>query len=215
MDEPTFDTLARVVGGLSRRDLTRTLGALTVGGFVVWQHPRADARNKKKGNNKKKNNKKKNKECPGGCGDFTRCCDGACLNVVSDRNNCGDCGTVCGTGFYCANAVCTPCDNPLALCTVAGQEQCVDVRTDRNNCGSCGNICPKDPSLSSRDLVCQNGQCICTGTVCPNGLCCPTGYIVCVADGAACCPTDHLPCNGRCCPPGYRCGGTCGSTCCR
>ena len=34
-------------------------------------------------------------------------CDLSCVNFVTDPNNCGDCGVVCGEGETCTNGTCT------------------------------------------------------------------------------------------------------------
>ena len=216
MDGDRFDQFLRSLArSWPRRSLTRSLASLALAGALVRDPFVAEANRKKKKKKRKKDRKKG--ECEPRCGGGTLCCDDRCVNVVSDRNNCGACGKQCGVTELCRNAQCVPCDNPFALCTVAGDVQCVDVRTDRNNCGSCGNICPKDPSNAARDFVCQGGQCVCSGTVCTNGRCCPANFNVCVGEGTSCCPTDfpQVCPSGICCPAGYNCGGTCGQDCCR
>ena len=40
------------------------------------------------------------------CGTGKRYCNTACADVLSDKNNCGTCGNVCGSGMNCANGVC-------------------------------------------------------------------------------------------------------------
>jgi hypothetical protein len=132
---------------------------------------------------------------------------------LTDPTNCGACGNQCAAGQYCSNAQCLPCESPLALCTIAGQQQCVDLQTDRTSCGSCGLLCYTDPRTPERNFVCQAGQCICTGTTCPSGRCCPAGFSCNRDDG--CCPEGGDYCgNGRCCPSGFTCGGNCGQECC-
>lgn len=214
MDAHRFDSLARALGaGSSRRGLARVFGGLALGGGIV-AHGAERAEAKKKKNKNKKKDKKKQKKCQKHC-QSSICCDGTCVDVITDRNNCGACGNVCGAGQYCFNTQCTPCENPLALCTIAGQEQCVNLQTDRDNCGSCGNLCPRSPTEPRRDFYCEAGQCKCSGVVCANGTCCPSDFNVCVAGGAGCCPTNYHSCNdGRCCPNGFTCGGNCGSECC-
>src|SRR4051812_29402753 len=51
------------------------------------------------------------------------CCKNHCRNVLSDRNNCGTCGTKCGYQQLCCNGI----------CTVAAY--------DVNNCGKCAHVC--------------------------------------------------------------------------
>lgn len=216
MDGRAFDNLTRAVGGgSSRRAFGRFLGAVAAGGLFLPGYGAAEAKNKKKKKNaKNKKNQKKKNECPGGCSGGLYCCNGACVDLLSNNSHCLECGRACLTGQFCSGGTCSPCESPSALCMIAGQQRCINLQTDNNNCGSCGNVCPKDPAIPRRDFVCQGGQCVCNGTICPNGSCCPSDFNVCVDNGAACCPTNHTPCKGRCCEPGLKCGGTCESTCC-
>lgn len=212
MDGRAFDDIARVIGvSSSRRAFSRSLGALVAGGLFAMGSGGAGAKKKKK--SAKNNKKNKKKDCPGGCSGGTVCCDGVCVNVITDRNNCGTCGNTCAVEQICDNTTCKSCESPRALCTVAGQQQCVDLKTDSANCGSCGNFCRQE-SNPLRNQICENGMCRCPVVTCDNGQCCPTGYTVCVDGGIACCPDNHTPCNGRCCEPGFKCGGACTSTCC-
>src|SRR5262249_55771873 len=65
-------------------------------------------------------------------------CDGCEVNIESDSNNCGGCGTICSAGDTCQSGACAPCSSNL--------------QTDSNNCGACGNVC-------SAGDTCQNGAC--------------------------------------------------------
>lgn len=220
MDADRFDMLLRTLARSSpRRSIAGALASLLLAGkFNGHQYLAASANKKKKRKKKKKKDKDKDKnDCDPRCSGGTLCCNGRCVSVLTDRENCGECGKACGVSEICRNAQCAPCDDPFALCTVAGTQQCVNVKTDRNHCGSCGTICPKDPTTPARDLVCEGGQCVCTGNTCNNGRCCPLNFAVCVGDGGACCPTDFpVPCNnGICCPAGFSCGGSCGQNCCQ
>jgi len=40
------------------------------------------------------------------CGNGQTCCNNACVNMQTDRNNCGGCGTTCGSGLSCQSGVC-------------------------------------------------------------------------------------------------------------
>ncbi|GLJ42119.1 hypothetical protein SUGI_0872190 [Cryptomeria japonica] len=55
----------------------------------------------------------------------SRCCDFHCTNVLTDRNNCGGCLTVCSFGFQCCNG------------------RCLNVAYDKNHCGRCNVRCNK------------------------------------------------------------------------
>ena len=40
------------------------------------------------------------------CSNGQTCCSNACTNTQTDRNNCGGCGTTCGSGLSCQSGVC-------------------------------------------------------------------------------------------------------------
>lgn len=52
------------------------------------------------------------------------CCGNRCRDVLSDRNNCGACGSRCGFGQLCCGG------------------QCTSVAYDVANCGACDTVCP-------------------------------------------------------------------------
>src|SRR5688572_17160314 len=64
-----------------------------------------------------------------------------CRVVLSDNQNCGGCGNVCGVGFICDNGACVGMG--LFNCGNAdgGVAMQVDLQNDRNNCGACGKAC--------------------------------------------------------------------------
>ncbi|KAA8527446.1 hypothetical protein F0562_034839 [Nyssa sinensis] len=57
-------------------------------------------------------------------GGSTCCFQKFCRDTMSDPNNCGACGQVCGYGFVC-------CDG-----------KCVDIQNDPGHCGACFEECP-------------------------------------------------------------------------
>jgi hypothetical protein len=119
------------------------------------------------------------------------CCDGACLDLGYDHDNCGACGNVCPGGEYCYAGAC----RTTVACTGLNQGElcaapsgawgeccgttCADILTDSANCDGCGRICPM-------------------GTTCSGSLCV-------VADGstASCVPDTGNPTAN--CPPGTAC----------
>jgi hypothetical protein len=85
-------------------------------------------------------------------------CSGACANTQTDNNNCGTCGTSCGSGT---------CQS--GICCAAGQTNCggtcVDLSTN-TNCGSCGNNCGTGTCQTDNGMTkcCPQGQTNCNGT---------------------------------------------------
>lgn len=136
-------------------------------------------------------------------------CGGVCVEPLSDDQNCGACGILCGAGQFCNAGSCE------AFC-VEGQANCggtcVGVLSDSQNCGGCGLSC-------GAGEFCDKGACTAT---CSGGLCeGPTGgqcvHLAidpshCGACNNAC--ADGLACqNGKCiagCAPGRTaCGDQC------
>ena len=83
-------------------------------------------------------------------------CGGVCSNPLTDRDNCGSCGNVCGDGFTCAGGSCVEaCDNGLANCGGT----CTNIETDPANCGGCS---ASDPSFQcAPGETCSNSVCSC------------------------------------------------------
>lgn len=64
-------------------------------------------------------------------------CCGRCVDLSSDPQNCGSCGTSCGA------CICTSgfCEGPPGLTFCSGTGACANLRTDPSNCGLCGHAC--------------------------------------------------------------------------
>ena len=90
---------------------------------------------------------------PGCCEEPHRLnCGGECVEYLTDPNNCGACGNVCGPGTCCTNAQCLAlCPDGYTFCPSAGL--CFDLQNDPDNCGACGNVC-------GVDNICTGGACI-------------------------------------------------------
>jgi hypothetical protein len=74
------------------------------------------------------------------------------INLNTDRNNCGYCGHVCPTDYFCKDAMCqrdffTTTTTPAQVCNGA------NMTIDRLNCGYCGHVCPTD--YFCKDAMCQ------------------------------------------------------------
>ncbi len=131
-------------------------------------------------------------------------CSGSCVNTQTDNNNCGSCGTSCGTGT-CQSGVCCPTGQTNCGGT------CVDLSSNQN-CGACGNDCGTGTCQTDNGLTlcCPAGQTNCNGT------CVDTS-----SDAAHCgsctnaCGSSDSCCSGSCTntqSDDANCG-TCGTTC--
>ena len=78
-------------------------------------------------------------------------CDDQCVDLTSDPENCGGCGSMCPSGV-CVNGGCLVC---ASIETVCGQ-QCTNTASDPDNCGGCNAPCASG--------LCSNSQCEDWGT---------------------------------------------------
>lgn len=102
MESDRFDALTtRLSVSLSRRKSLGLLSVLGVTDVASWDN--ADAADKKKKKRKKKKNKKAS-----GCGSGLTKCQGQCVNLQSDRINCGDCYSECDDTQECRQGLCLP-----------------------------------------------------------------------------------------------------------
>ena len=135
---------------------------------------------------------------PCGAGQMT--CNGSCVNIQTDSQNCGTCQLACDTGTVCQGGTCV-CATGFVSCS----GQCISSNTDH-----CGTSCAACPSGN----VCDDGQCSSScgsgSTMCGDHACssdsdsahCGTGCTVCTG-GATCV-------NGSC-TGGASTGGTTGT----
>lgn len=125
---------------------------------------------------------------PNPCGPGTaQQCNGVCIDVQNDTQNCGSCGTVCSSDKVCSHGACAAvCGGGTAHCG----NNCVDLKSDPLNCGGCGTKCPSGEvcNKTACALTCQspltdcNGGCVDTtsddfncgacGNACPGGKSC-------------------------------------------
>jgi hypothetical protein len=227
MDNRRFDALARAVGGkgTSRRGALKALVAAAVGGVLAGRSRGASAQCEPLGSECTTGAEC----CSGGCVDGTCCrrngaacaangvccsgncssgkccpagktnCNGACVNLKTDANNCNECGRVCLSGRTCCNGF------------------CVNTQTSETNCGECGKRCPTGQT-------CQDGDC-CRPlrTTCTSyKQCCQSGgpttcaaYATCgsTTSGTRCCRPAGGPCsdNCDCCGDNLCRNGSCGA----
>lgn len=122
--------------------------------------------------------------------------DGCEVNLLTDENNCGECGLRCGSHQTCVTGSCE-CDSGYLDCDGSRDTGCeINGQNDAANCNGCGTVCAFDHA---------EDRCV-TGT-CRVGVC-DAGYDNC--DGSATntngCETalNALPNCGGC---GLSCGG--------
>jgi hypothetical protein len=142
--------------------------------------------------------------CPSGksaCGDV-------CVDLQSNSENCGKCGTACLNAQVCVAGACaTECPGEDTKCPSGATTVCVNTQSDNDNCGSCGKAC-------NAGEICFHGAC--SGT-CGDA---KSGNTSCSVDGGApyCAnlKSDILNCGacGKTCSAGQICAsGVCQGTC--
>ena len=150
-------------------------------------------------------------------------CNGVCVDLLTDMDNCGDCGAICESGLVqvaCIGGECVRTSCPAALPRQCGVtvDDCVDPATDPNNCGDCGVVCASGVCIGGACGSCAEGQTTCVGYCADT--CCDTDN--CGACGVVC-PTGSTCFEGVCdCPSGdcgcaegqIECGGICIDSCC-
>jgi uncharacterized protein YkwD len=76
-------------------------------------------------------------------------CDGACVDLQSNVNNCGECGNSCGAaGFWCNDGICECTSSKTEPCG----NRCVDTSSNLDHCGACGKSCDSGET-------CDEGTC--------------------------------------------------------
>jgi hypothetical protein len=90
-------------------------------------------------------------ESADGCGLYQAECDGVCIPVSMDPDNCGGCGVVCEAGDVCSGGKCVDsqtCPPGMTAC----DRRCTDMFWDSDHCGRCENSCGEGTG-------CVGGQC--------------------------------------------------------
>jgi hypothetical protein len=144
------------------------------------------------------------------CSGTSTVCNGACSDLMVDRENCGACGMTCGASQVCTAGKCAnACGAGTSLC---GDGKCHDLSNDNANCGAC----------SAAGLT--NKACA-TGTVCSMGQCgatCAGGTLLCgdgkchdvMSDNANCGACSTAGTTDKACAAGNVCSaGQCAATC--
>lgn len=101
---------------------------------------------------------KQPQKCPGSKPDE---CDGKCVNLQNDEENCGDCGNVCNPGEVCNNGKCINSNNnKKATCTDGkknGKE--TDIDCGGPTCPACANEKTCKTNMDCSSGVCAAGFC--------------------------------------------------------
>jgi hypothetical protein len=160
------------------------------------------------------------RSCACTCPDGLKDCNGRCVDLQTDRESCGSCGTKCSRREDCCsgscrsldeNANCGKCSND---CSAQGgktccAKSCADLKTDRNNCGSCGHVCPAGQN-------CCNGTCAALNTVNNCGACgraCAAGQGCCNGQCTSLATTANCGGCGNVCIPAQLCPDVTGTNC--
>ncbi|WP_375754371.1 hypothetical protein [Corallococcus exercitus] len=129
--------------------------------------------------------------CSAGSCTITACaagwanCDGVysngCETNLNSSDNCGACGSHCGSPNICSGGTCAACAAGWANCDGVSSNGCETNLNSSDNCGACGSHCGWPSS-------CVGGTCELSCDVCDNGLeCCapkrcgyaPNGSSIC------------------------------------
>ncbi len=97
------------------------------------------------------------------CSSTQMLCGGACIDPLTDPNNCGSCGNICSAPFatICSDGTCVPvctCTGGLTNCGPCGT--CVDTTSDADNCGACGRVCPQGQPCVQSACACPSLSCM-------------------------------------------------------
>jgi hypothetical protein len=147
-------------------------------------------------------------------------CGGTLIDLESDPNNCGQCGSICTDGVCCdGSCIIWPYQGRDANCRFCG-DACPNGMTCQfgPTFAECGMICTDSNGVqrwitSTSQLInddnCGGCNIICaSGTHCANGLCrqsCTAGSVLCSDN--TCIPEGPQDCGfcGNACPPGGIC----------
>jgi hypothetical protein len=110
-----------------------------------------------------------NSMCPGGqvclslgqcaCPPYQAYCNGMCIPVANDGQNCGACGVMCTGTSACYGGKCNAAGCPAGLMNCSNA--CVDTTTDNNHCGGCtGPTAKCDPTNPTTPTGCVGGHCV-------------------------------------------------------
>jgi hypothetical protein len=102
---------------------------------------------------------------PDGGAGTQKCCDGQCIDVGRDPQNCGACGMACGVQHStasCTNGACVPgkCLSGWGDCNMDPKDGCeTNLHVDPNNCTACGMKCAVPNGIAACSDGCYLGAC--------------------------------------------------------
>jgi hypothetical protein len=149
-------------------------------------------------------------------------CRLSCVDLRSDPQNCGSCGTACAASEVCDLSQCAAgCSTGLQSCGGA----CVDLESSPEHCGACGTPCSPTQDCSGGKCVCPANTASCGGACVdesndPNncggcGTKCAAGQVCNSGACAGSCSAGLSACSGSCVDllsENANCGA-CGTTC--
>jgi hypothetical protein len=157
MDDTAFDDVARLAASTrSRRWFALKLAggiAAGIAGFTMLEPETTEARKRRRRRKKRKGQ--------------DRCeltvCDGQCVDLKSDQNNCGACGEACAEGLTCCDGVCRALESDNSNCGACGTE-CFLSGSRFCACGVCV-FCPLGATIAAGSCSCDcpDGQTNCNG----------------------------------------------------
>jgi len=114
--------------------------------------------------------------CDAGSTSSVTCNGVPCIDLTTDRSNCGACGTTCAPDEICVESACTACPSatPTACPPLGtpGAGFCTNTSSDNDNCGACSEGEPPDHACT-QGQICQDGVCGCPLQTC-DGACVDT-----------------------------------------
>lgn len=133
-------------------------------------------------------------------------CNGMCVRLERDSQNCSECGLSCGGTGVCIASRCMPRLESNSVCPLPVSERTAttNLMTDRNNCGSCGQRCGVLQNCAGGACECMPGYRMCLGAT-PVNTCVDlqTSNFNCGGCGIECSPST-VCIRGSCMPrPGF------------
>ncbi len=120
-------------------------------------------------------------------------CNGKCVNLKNDDQNCGSCGNACNQGEICHNSRCVSPGNNEKGTSSNKKATCTDGKKDGKetdiDCG--GSTCPAcaDEKTCETNMDCSSG--VCTNGICQSPTC---------TDGVMNGGETGVDCGGKCNP---------------